>query len=282
MTRPRISSDLLRSARLVLLGLSCCFACAARIDSKGRPAGSSPGGGSAGASGGSAGSIAAAGTNAGASAGTTNAGTGNAGAASAGSTNAGASAGGATSGSGSTDGGDAGEAGASGIAASFPECRTDQDCEIAKDCCACQAVPQGATMPACALACAGNACDAKGLTAEAKCTLGRCTLATSCDQRRARCKSLPPSCPAGEAVSVTELGCWGPCIAATECSEVTDCDACGDAQCVKFPNIGGTTIRCVARQAGCEAGSSCQCLAPCGNFGCAEQNGAVSCFCAGC
>src|SRR6187431_30482 len=282
MTPPRTRSDRSPSARLALLGLVCCWGCAARIGSNGRP-----GGDSAGSSGSSAGSVAAAGTNAGASAGATNAGATNvgasAGATSAGTTNAGASAGGATSGSASTDGGDAGEAGASGIAAaSFPECRTDQDCEIDKDCCVCQAVPKGTTMPACALDCAGNACDANGLKAEAKCTLGRCTLATSCDQRRSRCKSLPPSCPAGETASVTELGCWGPCVAATECSEVSNCAACGEAQCVKFPNIGGTTIRCVARQAGCEAGKLCQCLSPCGNFGCAEQNGEVSCFCAGC
>ena len=122
----------------------------------------------------------------------------------------------------------------------------------------------------------------KGIPAVAQCTLGRCTLATSCDERRAVCKSLAPKCPPGETVSVTEFGCWGPCIAPTECSDVTDCAACGDALCVKFPNVGGTTIRCVARQAQCEGGDWCGCLKPCGSFGCNEQKGEISCYCPTC
>jgi hypothetical protein len=51
---------------------------------------------------------------------------------------------------------------------------------------------------------------------------------------------------------------------------------------VRFPNIGGTTIRCIARRAACELGNLCRCLSPCGDFGCTEQNGDVGCFCAGC
>jgi hypothetical protein len=172
-----------------------------------------------------------------------------------------------------------GEAGA----ASFPECTVNEDCEIANDCCACQAVPKGALVGACRVACGdSNACEMQGLAAVAQCTLGRCTLATSCSALRTTCDSLPPECPTGQTASVTESGCWGPCVPSTECSDVTDCDACGDAHCVKFENVGGTTIRCVSREAGCEPGNLCECLSPCGDLGCGEQNGEVGCFCAGC
>jgi hypothetical protein len=168
--------------------------------------------------------------------------------------------------------------------ASFPECVVAEDCEIVQDCCVCQAAPKGTSFGTCRVACGdSNACEMQGVAPVAACTLGRCTLAAPCSVRHVVCDTLPPTCAAGQAPSVTEDGCWGPCVVSTECSEVTDCTVCGDAHCVTFPNVGGTSVRCIAREAGCEAGNLCECLSPCGGFGCGEQeNGEVGCFCLGC
>jgi len=195
-----------------------------------------------------------------------------------------------SSGGSATSAGSAGSAGsyagalsgASGNAgsASFPECADDDDCEISKDCCACQAAPKAQTTSTCNRACASNACAGKGFAPLARCTLGRCTLANSCDTRGVSCKSLPPTCPKGETASVGK-GCWGPCIAVTECADVTDCNDCGDAQCITFSDF-GESFHCVARKAQCEVGNLCECLSPCGNFACSEQNGEVGCFCPAC
>ncbi len=167
--------------------------------------------------------------------------------------------------------------------AGFFECITDEDCEIASDCCVCQAVPRGGEFRACRLACESNACDLQGVAAVAHCNLGRCTLALHCDQRRATCESEPPTCPTGEAPIVDDNGCWGPCVDSTECADVTDCNACGDAQCVEFPSVGGTTIRCIEPQPECEVGNLCECLAPCGGYVCGEsEEGKLGCACLGC
>ena len=284
------ASDGRRALYLVLLVLACCAACAARFGSDETPAAAGAPAAGYPASSGRSGSEAVAGMNSrGGSA--TSAGAGsNAGAGAGSSAGAGSNAGtgsnaGATSGSGGAAGRPAVDmAGSSGTAAasSVAECRTDRDCEVSQDCCTCQAVPSGAPMPACPANCGSNACEIKGISAVAKCTLGRCRLATSCNERQATCKSVPLPCPAGEVRSVTELGCWGACLAPTECADVSDCAACEDALCVKFPNIGGTTFHCVARQAACETGNLCDCLLPCGPFGCAEQSSEIGCFCAGC
>lgn len=164
----------------------------------------------------------------------------------------------------------------------FFECITDDDCQIASDCCVCQAVPRGGEFRACRLGCESNACDLKGVAAVAHCNLGRCTLALHCDQRRATCESEPPTCPTGESPIVDDSGCWGPCVRSTECADVTDCNACGDAQCVEFPNVGGTTIRCIESLSQCEVGNLCECLVPCGGYVCGELDGKLSCACLGC
>jgi hypothetical protein len=201
---------------------------------------------------------------------------------------AGAGTGGGTAGAGGVPGAagkHGGIAGASEDAGSsgFPECVRDEDCEIAADCCSCQVVPKGTSFPVCRLDCGGsNGCELDGLSAVPRCTLGRCTLATDCGGEATLCDRPPPTCPAGQTPSRSEDGCWGPCVAATECSVVEDCDACGDAHCVEFPNVGGTTIRCIARQAECEVGNLCECLQPCGDFGCGEQDGKVGCYCPAC
>jgi hypothetical protein len=304
--RQNPAQGVLRAAGFVVLGLVCGWGCGGRSDRDERPSATAGTADAAGASGGTAagngGAVGSGG--AAASAGTSNASGGSPGGGFAGSsgssggseptggtTSAGATAGsasdgGATSGSGGSagaeTGGMPGSSGAAGAPGS-PECDEDQDCEIAKDCCVCQAVPKGASFAACRVACGdSNACDLQGISAVATCTLGRCTLAASCDALGVTCNGPPPTCPLGQAPSVTENGCWGPCLAATECSGVTDCDACGDAHCVKFSNVGGTSVRCIDRQAQCETGNLCECLSPCGDFGCGEQNGEVGCFCLGC
>jgi hypothetical protein len=168
-------------------------------------------------------------------------------------------------------------------AASLPECETDDDCEIAKDCCSCEALPKGTSVPTCRLACGdSNGCEMQGITATARCALGRCALSAGCGGPGVTCDEQPPRCSEGHAPIVTAEGCWGPCVPATECLEVPDCSVCGDEHCVSFPNVGGTLIRCVARRPGCEAGNLCECLAPCGRYGCGERDGEVGCYCAGC
>jgi hypothetical protein len=169
----------------------------------------------------------------------------------------------------------------SGMCTSLLECATDDDCEIAADCCNCQVVPKGTRVATCRVACGSNECEVRGLFTHAECTLGRCTLAVSCDARRVTCDALPPACT-GQVPSVGDDGCWGPCVTPSECSDVTDCNACGDDLCVKFPNVGGITFRCIPPRAECEPGSLCECLAPCGGFGCSEENGEVGCYCVAC
>jgi hypothetical protein len=286
------ASATLRRAGLALLVLATAWACGGKSARDAGPAlevggssgagassGGDAGGGRAGASAGSSASGAAPGGGFSGSSGGSEPVSGMAGSV------AGAgNVGGVTAGAGGTSGGagtDGGMAGASG-ASSFPECVNDEDCEIARDCCVCHAVPKGTSFPVCRIYCDGsNACEMQGLATVPQCNLGRCTLATPCGGESMHCES-PPICPAGQTRSRTEGGCWGPCVTATECSQVADCDACGDAHCVQFPNVGGTTIRCIARDAECEAGNLCECLKPCGSFGCGEQEGEIGCYCPAC
>ena len=199
----------------------------------------------------------------------------------------GVSTGGVATGGVSTGGVATGGAATGGVsiggAASVPECETDDDCELSKDCCSCEALPKGTSVPTCRIACGdSNGCEMQGITATARCALGRCALSAGCGGRGVTCDEQPPPCAEGHAPIVTPEGCWGPCVPSTECLQVPDCSDCGDEHCVSFPTAGSTTIRCVARRPGCEAGNLCECLAPCGLFGCGERDGEVGCYCAGC
>lgn len=200
------------------------------------------------------------------------------------SANAGSSAGGAAGTAGSGAGTNAG--GASGTAGTLgepgAECEQDSDCEIAADCCDCRAQPKGATGPVCAADCGTNACDLKGISAGAQCTLGRCTLAVTCDARLVTCRAAPPECPEAHVPSVTDNGCWGSCVAATECSTVTGCAACpADTHCVRFEAF-GSAYHCVPRHPACEPGNLCDCLDPCGGYGCLEIETEIACSCPFC
>ena len=112
---------------------------------------------------------------------------------------------------------------------------------------------------------------------------GQCVLNRSCDASRRTCDALPPACLDGQLPSIDDSGCWGPCLAPSECREVTSCADCANDLCVEFegPRI---TARCRARNVPCEQGSYCQCLQPCGNgsFSCSENGDRISCTCLTC
>jgi hypothetical protein len=211
-----------------------------------------------------------------------------------GASSGGASSGGASSGGASSGGASAGAAGASGApfggggnaaggSPSFPQCQTDADCEIANDCCSCRALVKGTGRATCPVDCDKNACEAGRIPPVAQCTLGRCTLSASCNAAESTCDSLPPKCPPGQTVTIAKAGCWGACVDTTQCPMVTNCQVCADDElCVTFPNIGGTTYRCIRPEASCEAGKLCECLAPCGPYVCLEQASGLSCACPGC
>lgn len=187
---------------------------------------------------------------------------------------------GSAGGAGTSAGGTSGVAGAVGEPGA--ECEEDADCEIADDCCDCRAQPKGAVGPVCAADCGTNACDLRGITAGAQCTLGRCTLAVTCDSRLVMCRAAAPECPEGHLPSVTDDSCWGPCIAATECSNVTGCAACpADTHCVRLAGF-GSQYHCAARHPRCEPGNLCECLDPCDGYGCTETETEIACSCPFC
>jgi len=52
-----------------------------------------------------------------------------------------------------------------------------------------------------------------------------CCTDWNCDVRLAACDSLPPTCPGGEAATVTGV-CYGPCVPATNCAPMRCADGC--------------------------------------------------------
>jgi hypothetical protein len=181
-----------------------------------------------------------------------------------------------------TTGGTSG-AGQGGRAGGGRECDTADDCERFTDCCSCMGVPIGSTGPYCDLVCIQSACEAQQIGPEdVTCAFGRCIIDKSCNHLLATCDEIPEPCPNGQ-VRTLEDGCFGGCLAPTECSDVTDCASCGGAVCV---GIGATgTIGCVDPGSSCEMGSYCDCLDACppsSEFMCLEQDDGVSCYCLAC
>jgi hypothetical protein len=220
----------------------------------------SGGSGGSGGVGGSAGSSAGSGGTSGSTAGSAGSG-GSAGVATGGSAGStGGSAGSAGSGgeSGST-GGSAGSAGGSAT----PLCQTAADCTFHSDCCTCQALGPGEpTPPACPVTCVTDKCTSLGVNpSEIACAAGQCVLQVDCDASKVTCKVAQPACQAGEVPSVNGT-CWGPCIAATECSVVTncsDCDAASEA-CVRYVTQLGPEHHCVPLPPECGTAASCACM----------------------
>jgi hypothetical protein len=178
-----------------------------------------------------------------------------------------------------------GSGGSGGSAGDGQECETADDCVMASDCCNCMAVPVGTSIQVCDRVCITDQCTAQQIgSGEVTCAFGRCVIDRSCNHARATCNSMPEPCPSGQARSVTENGCWGPCLAATECRDVTNCASCGDAVCAIFEGL-GATYGCVAPDASCTKGNYCECLDACPQsaaYECVEVDETVRCICSVC
>jgi hypothetical protein len=207
---------------------------------------------------------------------------------------------GGSGGKGGQAGGDAGSAPTGGVAGTTPtggasgagqggqagggrECDTADDCVRFSDCCSCMGVPVGSTGPYCNLVCIQSACEAQQIGPEdVTCAFGRCVIDRSCNHALATCDETPEPCPNGQ-VRTLDDGCFGGCLAPTECRDVTDCTSCGSAVCVlEEPQI--RTVGCVDPGASCEKGSYCDCLDACppAGFVCMEDDDAVHCPCPVC
>lgn len=247
------------------------------------PLGGSTNGGSAGTSPGGKGGSGTSGTS-GANAGGTTGKGGSATGGSAGMAPSGGDAGIAPNGgvSGSATGGTGGT-GASG-GGGGRECESADDCVLFTDCCNCEAVPDGTSIPGCDLVCIQSRCSALQIRpTEVTCSFGRCVIDRSCDLGRITCNEPSEPCAAGLVGSVTEDGCHGPCLPPTECRDVTNCSSCGDAVCViEEPQI--ASFGCVRPADSCTKGSYCDCLGACptSGFECMEADDAVHCPCPVC
>jgi hypothetical protein len=271
----------LRAASLVtLVALAAVTACGGNSSEEGGDGGGQSGsGGTASGKGGSSGSAGASG-----SAGSSTGGRGGTGTS-------------GTSGSGGAVGGDAGSVptggtagtnatgGTAGAGGGGRECETADDCVMFSDCCSCEAMPKGtAPPPTCDIVCITDHCTAEQIDRDAvACSFGRCVIDKSCDHSKSTCDSLPEPCPAGQVRALNDDGCWGPCLAPTECRDVTDCSSCGDAVCViEEPQI--RSFGCVNPGDSCAKGSYCECLDACpqSGFVCTEADDAVHCPCPVC
>jgi hypothetical protein len=206
---------------------------------------------------------------------------------------------GGSGGKGGQAGGDAGSAPTGGVAGTTTtggaggagqggqgggrECDTADDCVRFSDCCSCMGVPIGSTGPSCDLVCIQSACEAQQITPEdVTCSFGRCVIDRSCNHALATCDETPEPCPNGQ-VRTIEDGCFGGCLAPTECSGVTNCASCGSAVCVANSAIG--SFACVDPGSSCDEGSYCDCLDACplsDAFDCVEGDEAVNCYCLAC
>jgi hypothetical protein len=279
----------------VVAGLVACAGESKNGDGDEDSAGSggSPEGGSSGAAGSSTGGRGGTGSGGRASGGTTSTGgatTGGRGGTSpsggdAGTAPTGGVAGAATGGVAGAATGGVGGAGIGGLGGGGGrECETAEDCILFSDCCSCLGIVPGADTPECNLVCIQSRCMADQIGPdEVTCSFGRCVIDRSCDYAKVTCNGMPEACPNGEVRSVTENGCWGPCLAPTECRDVTDCSSCGSAVCVIHePQI--ATTGCVIPDSSCTKGNYCECLDACPTIGfeCTEADDAVHCPCPVC
>ena len=285
---------MLRIAALALAGLAALLAagaCSGRSDEAG-DGGDSQNAGEGGTSAGAGGTGAGIGGSSSGNAGSSTGGRG-------GSGTSGASGKGGAAGSGAV-GGDAGSVSTGGIAGTTTggasgtgqggqagggrECETADDCVGFTDCCSCMAVPVGTTGPECDLVCIQSACEAQRIDPEdVTCAFGRCVIDRSCNHSLASCDETPEPCPNGQVRTLNDSGCFGGCLAPTECRDVTDCASCGDAVCViEEPQI--RTFGCVDPGSSCTKGNYCDCLEACptGGFVCMEGEDAVHCPCPVC
>lgn len=212
--------------------------------------------------------------------------------------------GGSTSGSTAADGGagtggGAGAGGSSGAGASSgaggaptgPGCTSDADCTLVDDCCDCVAIGEGEAAPPCGGGeCFATRCSSLGVgPVTAKCAAGRCVLGVSCDKTQATCKMLPSPCPAGQLHAVYN-SCWGGCVPAGECGDVSGCADCdGTTQlCVANDDPGGTSYHCASLAPDCGSDRTCACAGKTvcvgGDSACNDNvnDGALHCGCPAC
>lgn len=180
--------------------------------------------------------------------------------------NGGGSGAGGVSGTGGGSGGTAGAkpdggVGGSGGTGVQAYCKTDDDCQVIDNCCACMAMPKGVPVPGCPVPeCYASACDSLGVpSSNPHCIAGHCTLDIECDAEKVACNALPPECPAGQVPAVKNM-CWtGTCVEPSACMSVTDCAACtaGGGLCVAN-QAWMETYHCVPKDPACSA-PTCAC-----------------------
>lgn len=201
----------------------------------------------------------------------------------------GSGTGGAGTGGAGTGGAGTGGAGTGGnMSMASAECTMNSDCKMIDNCCACEGIPNTTPTPACNQLCKASTCQLTGLGTQptASCRVGRCVAGYDCRWSVVTCKQLQPVCGPGETNSVTG-NCWGPCVPATECAEVSKCGQCAPGQrCVmKQAKINGGR-HCVEVPASCTNNATCQCmgasvcLAP--HDTCADAKDALICSCPNC
>jgi hypothetical protein len=182
--------------------------------------------------------------------------------------------GGAHAGAGGTSSG--GSAGTAGNAGGW-HCTRDADCHIVGDCCGCWALPTGSGST-CPLDCALDHCTDFATRPEARCVFGQCVLDVSC-RGQVLCPALPPNCGPGNIPSV-EGECYGPCVAATECLDVPDCDRCdGPTQACVFELGAVGVAHCVDVPSACTNDRTCACMSSlCGAIApCQDLSNGISC-----
>lgn len=163
----------------------------------------------------------------------------------------------ASAGSGAS-GGSGGSSGGGGTGGTTSvECESTADCIVGGGCCQCWAAPVGETRAVCRAGCDDDhLCAVHGL--EATCIGGRCVLTTSCDHSRVQCDAPTPQCPDGQIAAVRD-GCYGPCVDAVDCLQVTSCTDCSSEHACVEQCRGA--VQCYEVPDACSGAESCDCLA---------------------
>jgi hypothetical protein len=185
---------------------------------------------------------------------------------------------------------DAGPAGGSGGGSTgYAECKTAADCDLFTDCCTCQAVPKGTTLPSCKEMCLQSDCAARTITsADLTCNAGRCVLARSCNEKTVACDMVTPACASEQGMApIVTTSCYqGSCLPVAECSDVTSCDVCTKAglACATTVLRTGSTYHCVTIPEKCGQAPTCACMGVCtGMYQCSQPGGKdLVCSCPTC
>lgn len=170
--------------------------------------------------------------------------------------------GGGAQGGGGQGGSSAQGGGGQGGGSSARECVNNADCALDNDCCQCAGVPQGTDLPCADNLCKAPMCAQHGPGVAAQCRLGRCVTTIDCDLTQILCKVPEPKCAAGYTPSYNAAThCYGPCVAATECATVGDCNRCGPSDaCVAEVAQQGPVFHCIPVPTECNGVAGCACM----------------------